>query len=175
MAGAAQIVQHVEKVARASVGSVRGTVGWVEAKPGAENVIPDSVRFAIDMRSTDGEALRQAVRDVFVEIEAVCAERGLGFKVMTEQHTEPVMLDQGLRSRLEAAAQELGVDCRTLPSGGGHDAMIMQGVCPAAMVFVRSQDGLSHCPEEYSSPEDLAAAAGLLLLGVAQAVGVNLG
>lgn len=48
-------------------------------------------------------------------------------------------------------------------------------MCPTAMVFVRSRQGLSHCPEEYSSPEDLAAGAELLLLGVAQAAGVELG
>lgn len=69
----------------------------------------------------------------------------------------------------------MGVEHLTLPSGGGHDVIIIQSMCPTAMVFVRSRQGLSHCPEEYSSPEDLAAGAELLLLGVAQAAGVELG
>lgn len=76
---------------------------------------------------------------------------------------------------MEIAARASGKDLLTLPSGGGHDAMIMQSTWPTAMVFVRSQDGLSHCPEEYSSPADLAAGAQVMLMAVAQAVGVDLG
>lgn len=171
MLGFAQVARMVEAVARASAGAVRGTVGWVSASPGAENVIPASVRFSIDVRSVDGASLDGALQEVYTELKRVCAERDLSFKVLTEQHTEPVILDPGLRSRLETMAQRIGVEHPTLPSGGGHDAMIMQSVCPTAMVFVRSRQGLSHCPEEYSSAEDLAVGAELLLMGVAQAAG----
>src|SRR5690606_9709647 len=61
MMGFAQVAQNVEEVARASAGAVRGTVGWVSAYPGAENVIPASVRFSIDVRSVDGGALNGAL------------------------------------------------------------------------------------------------------------------
>jgi allantoate deiminase len=168
-------MQQTESIALASEGSVRGTVGWVEAWPGAENVIPDSVQLSIDLRSLDEEALMSAVARVKAEMRAVSQSRGLTFEVMTEHYTAPVMLDYELLSHLERVASDLGLLHSTLASGGGHDAMIMQSVCPTAMVFVRSKDGLSHCPEEYSSPEDLAAGTELLLRGVAKATRVQLG
>ena len=175
MAGAAQVVQRVEEIARASSGSVRGTVGWLQASPGADNVIPDSVTFSVDLRSVDGEALEEAVQTLFAAVDAISKERALGWRVLARQHTQPVNLDEGLRAEMERSARASGRDVLTLPSGGGHDAMIMQSTWPTAMVFVRSQDGLSHCPEEYSSPADLAAGAQVMLMAVAQAVGVDLG
>lgn len=173
LAGAARVVQKVEQVARSSGGEVRGTVGWIRVHPGAENVIPDSVGFSIDVRSVDAAALQEALQAVYAEVRAVCAERDLQWRVTAEQHTQPVILDAGLRAGLQELATAHGIQHRTLPSGGGHDAMIMQGVWPTAMVFVRSRDGLSHHPEEFSSPEDLAAGAQLLLMGVGRAVGVE--
>lgn len=104
MMGFAQVAQKVEAVARASAGAVRGTVGWVSASPGAENVIPDSVRFSIDVRSVDGGALNEALQEVFSELKRVCGERDLSYEVLSEQHTEPEILDPSLRSQLEAMA-----------------------------------------------------------------------
>ena len=172
MAGAAQVVRRVEEIARSASGTVRGTVGWLQARPGADNVIPDSVTFSVDLRSVDADVLEGAVKTFFTAVDAISNERALGWRVLAQQHTQPVMLDEGLRAGLDRAALTSGQDLLTLPSGGGHDAMIMQGAWPTAMVFVRSQDGLSHCPEEYSSPADLAAGAQVMLMGVAQAVGV---
>lgn len=173
--GAAHVMQQTESIALASEGSVRGTVGWVEVRPGAENVIPDSVQLSIDLRSLDEVALLSAVASVKAEMRAVSEARGLSCEVATEQYTAPVLLDHELRSHLERVALDSGVLHSTLASGGGHDAMIMQSICPTAMVFVRSKNGLSHCPEEYSSPEDLAAGTELLLRGVAKATHVQLG
>lgn len=174
LAGAAQVVRRVEELARSSAGLVRGTVGWLRASPGADNVIPDRVTFSVDLRSVDSGALGAAAQALWDAVEATSNERDLAWRVISQQHTQPVKLSEALLTELQSAAVASGQEHLTLPSGAGHDAMIMQSAWPTAMVFVRSRDGLSHCPEEYSAPADLAAGARLLLAGVARAVGVDL-
>ncbi|MFA7460929.1 MAG: Zn-dependent hydrolase [Trueperaceae bacterium] len=174
MAGAAQVVRRVEELARSSAGLVRGTVGWLRASPGADNVIPDRVTFSVDLRSVDSGALAAAAQALWDAVEATSSERDLAWRVISQQHTQPVKLSEALLTELQIVAVASGQEHLTLPSGAGHDAMIMQSAWPTAMVFVRSRDGLSHCPEEYSAPADLAAGARLLLAGVARAVGVDL-
>ena len=174
MAGAAQVVRRVEEIARSSAGLVRGTVGWLQATPGADNVIPDRVTFSVDLRSVDSGALEAAAQALWDAVEATSSQRALTWRVISQQHTQPVKLNEELLAELQRAAVDSGQEVLRLPSGAGHDAMIMQSTWPTAMVFVRSQDGLSHCPEEFSTPADLAAGAQLLLAGVARAVGVEL-
>ena len=75
----------------------------------------------------------------------------------------PVSLSAPVVELLASTAEGQNVPFLSMPSGAAHDAMIMQRVCPTGMIFVRSRHGLSHCPEEYSSPEDLTLGTQLLL------------
>ena len=76
---------------------------------------------------------------------------------------EPVVFDAGIVDLIETTAAELGVSNRRMPSGAGHDAQMFARVCPTAMIFTPSENGLSHNPDEYTSPSDLEAGANVLL------------
>jgi N-carbamoyl-L-amino-acid hydrolase len=76
---------------------------------------------------------------------------------------EPVIFDPALVSLVERTTETLGHSVKRMPSGAGHDAQMLARVCPTAMVFTPSHNGLSHNPAEYTSPEDLEAGANVLL------------
>jgi N-carbamoyl-L-amino-acid hydrolase len=86
--------------------------------------------------------------------------------------SEPTRFASDVVEAAEAAASELGIVTRRVWSGAGHDAKYMQDVAPSAMIFVRSINGLSHCEEEYSTPEDLEAGANVLLYAALRLAGI---
>ena len=76
---------------------------------------------------------------------------------------EPVVFDPTVVDVVERIAADLGHPVKRMPSGAGHDAQMFARICPTAMVFTPSRDGLSHNPAEYTSPADLQAGADVLL------------
>ncbi|TCT07530.1 M20 family metallo-hydrolase [Aquabacter spiritensis] len=163
LAAAAEIVLAIEArgardVAPASLVATVGTLGIADS---AVNVVPGEVHFSIDVRASDDEVRRAAVADISQAILAICARRRVT-PVVTFGHEAPAALcDPGLRDRLAAAVERVGVAPHFLPSGAGHDAMVFAGVLPMAMLFVRSQNG-SHNPREYAAPGDIGRAAAAL-------------
>lgn len=165
MVAAAIVIQEVETSVAQSA-STRATVGDVRVVPGAHNVIADTVGFSIDIRGVDlaeREAVFERIRS---KLESVCASRKLSFSLRETQRTDPVELDPSLTQELLTIGDEIGVRTVAVFSGAAHDAMVVSRRIPTGMVFVRSAHGHSHCPEEYSSPEDLAAATEVLLHAV---------
>ena len=75
----------------------------------------------------------------------------------------PVDFDEEIISLIDQTAGELGYSRKRMHSGAGHDAQMMASVCPTAMIFIPSKDGISHNVNEYSSPEDIEAGANVLL------------
>jgi len=134
------------------------TVGRMEVMPGAGNVIPGEVRFSLDVRSPDNAARRTGLEYLKTRGAALAAEHRLTWHWEVKQDGDAVAFDPALISKLTeiVAAQQAQVP--HLFSGAGHDAAVMAAVCPAAMLFVRCRDGLSHHPDEYAAPADLAAA-----------------
>jgi hydantoinase/carbamoylase family amidase len=161
LAGAAEAILAIEQVGRSTDGLV-ATVGVIDARPGAMNVIPGSVSFSVDVRHPD-DAVRTAATDrIRAEAAAVCARRGLE---LAEQvlFTEPaVPCDPGLRDLLGRAIGEQGLAVRELPSGAGHDAAALAAICPVSMLFLRCRGGISHNPAESVEQEDVAVALAVL-------------
>ncbi|MEX0674416.1 MAG: Zn-dependent hydrolase [Gaiellaceae bacterium] len=148
LVAAAEYVLRVRDAARAIPEAV-GTVGVVEAEPGGVNVIPGRVRLTVDARAPDTARL-DALLDV------------LGLE--REPRTEPAVMDEGVRAVLRGTLERRGLPVVELASGAGHDAGILasHGV-RAGMLFVRSlAGGVSHSPDEDSSPEDVALAVEVL-------------
>lgn len=166
LVAAGMIIQEVERSALETGETTRGTVGYIRAYPGAVNVIPEQVEFTLDYRDIDLEKRQRAVERIKDYIQRICAERGLSYDIETDLETPPTPMDEGLIRLLEETAGKQGIPVMRLPSGAAHDAMIMQRICPSAMIFVRSQKGLSHCPEEFTKKEDLEQGAQLLLHAV---------
>jgi acetylornithine deacetylase/succinyl-diaminopimelate desuccinylase-like protein len=145
---AAEYVLRVRDAAVASEGAV-ATVGQIEVEPGAGNVIPGRVRVSVDARAPDAERLDRLVVELELE---------------PDFRLEPVPMADEPRSALRAELDARGVPVVELPSGAGHDAAVLAGAgVPTAMLFVRTLNGgVSHCPDELSSEEDIVLAVDVL-------------
>jgi len=148
LVAAAEYILHARATA-ASIDGAVATIGRVEVEPGFGNVIPSRVRLSVDARARDAQRLDRLVAEL--ELEPT-------FRL------EPVEMAPEPRAALRAALEERGLPVVELPSGAGHDAAILAAAgVPTAMLFVRSLNGgVSHTPEEESSPEDVALAVDVL-------------
>jgi acetylornithine deacetylase/succinyl-diaminopimelate desuccinylase-like protein len=144
LVAAAEFVLHVREAAAAIEGAV-ATVGELELEPGAANVIPQRVRLTVDARAPDQARLARLVTSLDVD---------------PFYRIEPAAMDDELRRLLRGELERLSLPVVELPSGAGHDAGILAAAgVPAAMLFVRSlAGGVSHCPQEESSEEDVGLA-----------------
>jgi allantoate deiminase len=165
LAAAAHWITQVEKEARSSAGLV-ATVGRLETKPGASNVVPAEVTAALDVRHSSDEIRTRAVDHLIAAANDLARERGLGVHIVSQLDQQSVDMDPTLVSAAVRALQKVDCPGQRMTSGAGHDAMILAGKIPSVMIFLRSPGGLSHHPEESVLPGDvqLALAAGLHFL-----------
>ena len=157
LTAAARVVLEAERLAMEQP-PLRATVGKLEVKPGAGNVIPGQVTFTLDVRHPDDAARESAITALHDYGERLALERGLIWHWEIKQSHPAVTCDPALTSLLGTAVAAGQDQVPAISSGAGHDAAVMAGVCPATMLFVRCRGGLSHHPDEYASPADLAAA-----------------
>jgi N-carbamoyl-L-amino-acid hydrolase len=153
-AGAAELLLFAERRA-AAVPDVVATVGMLEVPHGSINVVPGRCRFSLDVRATT-DALRDAcARDILDELRAICERRGLQFTLEETMRAAAAPCDARLRHHWERAVASLGLPVFQLPSGAGHDAMMLHQVMPQAMLFLRGQNaGISHNPLESITSDD---------------------
>jgi len=171
LAGAAELILAAERIAREEAGPATVcTVGQIRVAPGATNVIPGSCEFSLDLRDIQLEDRERAETRLKVEFERVCRRRGLEGEWLPGEGFPPVRLDESMVTLLGTACREAGQREFRLVSGAAHDAMQFAGVCPVGMLFVRSVDGISHSPEEYTTPEDAAVGAEVLFHALCQLV-----
>lgn len=161
LAAAAEVVGAVEQEAAATGTSV-GTVGRISAEPGGVNVIPGRVEVSLDLRDISEDVRDGVEARVLERARELCARRGVGLEVEELQRMKPAPCSEEVRSAAVKACEEVGVRPFALQSGAGHDGMLVASLCPMGMVFVRSKDGISHNPAEWSSKEDCALGAEVL-------------
>lgn len=158
LAGAAEMILAIERVACAAGGDVVATVGRLEVAPGAPNVIPGCATFTIDVRSGAAERRDRAAAAMRGALEAIAAERRLSLDVETIDDLPASPCDARLMDLLDRSLAACGQPVRRLVSGAGHDAMNMAALCPAAMLFIRCAGGVSHNPLETVDIADAEAA-----------------
>ncbi|MGI9606767.1 MAG: Zn-dependent hydrolase [Acidimicrobiales bacterium] len=139
------------------------TVGRVEFQPNLVNVVPASATFTVDLRNTNEEVLRESERRFAEFVQQTVVDEGCSVEMRTLARFEPVIFDTTVVDLVESTAAALGHSVKRMPSGAGHDAQMMARVCPTAMVFTPSKNGVSHNPAEYTAPGELAAGANVLL------------
>lgn len=161
LAAAAQIIGVVEKETRATKSAV-GTVGQIHAYPGGINIIPGRVEFTVDLRDVSIKVAQQLEKSILSQAEDICTQRGLKLEVDFLQRVPPAPCSPEIIDTIAESCRELGIEELHLPSGAGHDAMQVVNLCPIGMIFVRSQNGISHHPAEWSTPEDCTAGAKVL-------------
>ncbi|MBB6675450.1 Zn-dependent hydrolase [Cohnella nanjingensis] len=162
MTGAAEIAVKLESLASQWGEPLVATVGRLEARPNTPNVIAGSVDFTIDIRHADEWKLSAFSELILSEVERIATRRRLRFAVKPWLTTKPVPLSAALAARTEAICRSLSLPCKRMVSGAGHDAQLFPPLCPTTMIFVPSRAGISHSPQEYTSPEQLADGAAVL-------------
>jgi allantoate deiminase len=157
LAAAAEWIAHVESIALATDGLV-ATVGKVTVEPNAGNVVPGKALVSLDVRHAR-DATRTAAVEKLIEKANAIADRRCVALQRTDQLNQPaVPMDERLTSFLADAIEAAGMPVKHMPSGAGHDAMVMAGRVPTAMLFLRSPGGISHHPAESVLEEDVEAA-----------------
>ena len=157
LAGAAEAMVALERITRESPsGTTVGTVGVVRALPGAINVVPGMVELDVDVRDTDSEARERVVAGIEAAAREIAARRRLELDLTPIVEDVPVACDPRVVEAAAAAADALDLPYRRMTSGAYHDAMIMGARVPIGMIFVPSRGGVSHHPDEYTAPADLA-------------------
>lgn len=157
LAAAAEWITKVEARALKTEGLV-ATVGKLDPQPNAGNVIPGSVRLSLDIRHPHDEARRIATEQLLEQAAAIAARRRLKFEHTMKMDQPSVPMDERLTAFMTDAIEAAGLPAKSIPSGAGHDAMIMARRMPTAMLFLRSPGGISHHPDETVREEDVEAA-----------------
>jgi allantoate deiminase len=158
LAAAATVVVQIETLAKQLSPQTVATVGRINCRPNAINVIPGEVDFTIDFRSPDPALLKRGDQQIQQLISKTAKDRGLTQECLITESQPAVALSADLCDRLKRAAGDVPI----MASGALHDAAVIAPHVPTAMIFVASKDGISHNPAEFSRVKDIAAAAQVL-------------
>jgi len=164
MLAAAELTLAVNDVVTSVPGRQVGTVGRIRAEPGAPNVIPGRVVMSLEIRDLSATK----IQDLFNDIKGRAAAIEKKYETPISFHhidvdAVPAPTDKGMREIIAGAAESLALSYKLMPSGAGHDAQDMARITPTGMIFVPSVGGISHSPEEFTRPEDMANGANVLL------------
>ncbi|NKB27141.1 MAG: hydantoinase/carbamoylase family amidase [Rhodobacteraceae bacterium] len=155
MAGFAEVatavIDHAHALGRPAV----TTVGQCIPDPNAPAIIPRAVTFTIDARHPDPDAAAAMYRTHDKTLADVAARRGLTLETSIQIDHPACLSDPALLAALDRGATAAGVRVMHMASGAGHDSQQMARICPVAMIFVRSEGGRSHTPEEFSTIDDI--------------------
>jgi N-carbamoyl-L-amino-acid hydrolase len=166
MLAAARFTELVNRTVRGEPGRQVGTVGRLQAYPGAPNVIPGKVVCTLELRDLDQPKVVRLYEAIRAGAQAIAADTGTTFAYSPLTVHDPALCDPRVRALIGDSAAARGLATRSLPSGAGHDAQNMARVCPMGMIFIPSVDGISHSPREYSTPEAITTGANVLLEAV---------
>ena len=157
LAAAAEWITAVESLAQQTEGLV-ATVGCIVATPNIGNVVPGLARVSLDVRHARDAVRLSSVEQLLANAAAAAERRGLKLEHTQQLDQSAVPMDERLTALLGVAIEAAGFPLKRMPSGAGHDAIVMAGVLPTAMLFLRSPGGISHHPDESVREEDVEAA-----------------
>lgn len=154
---ASEIALEVERAALATgAADTVGTVGLLEVHPGAINSIPSAVRIGVDIRDIDAARRDSAMSAVLEATQRICERRGVTYTTEVINSDPPATCDPSLLEAIRSACETTGLSHLEMVSRAYHDSLFMARVCPVAMIFIPCKGGVSHRPDEYASPEDIA-------------------
>jgi N-carbamoyl-L-amino-acid hydrolase len=160
---AAKYIEAVNRVVTSVSGRQVGTVGKIQAFPGAYNVIPGQVITSLGLRDLDAAKMKMLFEKIQIEVRQIEKATGTKFEFKQTNSTPPAPTDVRVRRVIDEAAKQLGFTTKFMPSGAGHDAQEMAHLGPVGMIFIPSVDGISHSPREFSRPEDVTNGTNVLL------------
>ncbi len=168
LCAAAEMILAVNAIPSKTPGELVATVGELHNFPNSRNIIPGKVDFTVDIRSWNDDRCAQAWKELEQMFHRIAQARGCSLSIEENCNIPHASFDQALIDRIIKAADALGYPTLPMVSGAGHDASYMSRVAPTAMIFVPSVNGRSHVEVEYSSWEDCAAGANVLLQVILQ-------
>src|SRR5882762_8871843 len=171
---AARFIEAVNRVVTSIPGRQVGTVGRIQALPGAPNVIPGKVILSLELRDLDAAKIQMMYQKIRTEADQIAQASKVRFDFKEINVNIPAPTDPRIRSLIDQSAKELGLTTKQMPSGAGHDAQDMARLAPVGMIFIPSIGGISHSPKEFSRPQDIANGANVLLHTLLKLDGMNL-
>jgi N-carbamoyl-L-amino-acid hydrolase len=152
----AEIALAVER-AVTSTGSkdTVGTTGLFRIEPGAVNSVPCRAVLEIDVRDTQQPARDAALRQIEQAVAEICRRRRIDSNLQTLNADPPALCDAELVNTVASVCERLQLPARRMISRAYHDSLFMAQLCPMTMIFIPCRGGVSHRPDEYSSPEQI--------------------
>jgi N-carbamoyl-L-amino-acid hydrolase len=160
---AARFIDYVNRVVTRVPGTQVGTVGKIQALPGAYNVIPGTVTLGLELRDLDSAKIDMLFDAIREGANTIHSDTGTTFEFTPNLTIVPAPTSEPIRKLIADSARELRFSSKVMPSGAGHDAQEIARIAPVGMIFIPSVDGISHSPREFSRPEDIANGANVLL------------
>lgn len=162
--GACELALYIPEVVRElGSGTSVGTCGQLSVLPGGRNIIPGEATMSVEIRDLNVEVAYRIVQAIRDEACTLSSRRGLEVELGPVELAPGALMSPAIQDIIEESARRLGLTSKRMPSGAGHDAAIMARYVPAGMIFVPSVGGISHSPHEWTSMEQCAAGANVLL------------
>ena len=171
---AAKFIEAVNRVVTNMPGRQVGTVGKIQAFPGAPNVIPGKVILTLELRDLDAGKIQTLYQKIRAEADEIAKSDRVTFDFKELNTNIPAPTDPRVRAIIDQSAKDLGLTTKQMPSGAGHDAQDMARLAPVGMIFIPSIGGISHSPKEFSRSKDIENGANVLLGAVMKVDRVSL-
>lgn len=163
LAAAAEAITAIERIANEGPADLVATVGQIASRPSAPNVIPGFAEITVDVRAGTDSVRDEGLKSIETALAEISMQRGVRVDIERVQNLSAARMDARLQGLLRRACEKAGHAAPELVSGAGHDAMIIAGFAPTAMLFIRCAGGISHNPAESVRPEDCEAALSAML------------
>ena len=155
---ASKVISKIPDWAREKADGTVATTGFVRVTPGGMNIVAEKCEFTVDIRSKNNDNINDIARRIRAQLDREMKYNGCSYEMDTKLVIEPVYLCQDMLSVMEESCKAHDYSYRYLPSGAGHDSLEIGQSIPAAMLFVPSKDGRSHCPDEFTKYSDFSRA-----------------
>lgn len=160
---AAKIILAVQEIALSMPSQPVATVGYLTVAPNAVNIVPGQVELSVDMRDLSQDCLDSMMSRLMRQLDAIAAETNTEIDIAPILCVQPTLAAPLIQKTIESVCQTLDLSCRYMPSRAGHDSLEIGRITDMGMIFVPSQEGLSHSGAEYTSPEQCTQGANVLL------------
>jgi N-carbamoyl-L-amino-acid hydrolase len=163
LCAAAEIILSIESLASNSgAADTVGTVGICEVHPGAINSIPSRVQLGVDLRDIDGERRDRVLRGIEASAQEIGRRRSVEVRIEMLNADAPATSSSHILRAIETSCEEAKVKSRKMVSRAYHDSLFMSRIARTAMIFIPCRDGISHRPDEYAKPADIASGVEVL-------------
>ncbi|MGM0396955.1 MAG: M20 family metallo-hydrolase [Bacillota bacterium] len=152
---ASKVIANIDSHPAPEKNGTVATVGVLEIKPGAANIVPAQAVFTVDIRSKDEKSIKNVKKKIIDDLDRLTKDSDVTYAITEMLDVKPVKMNEEMVSLFKEAAEEKDFSYRTMISGAGHDAMVMAAVTEVGLIFVPSKDGRSHCKEEWTDYDKL--------------------